>query len=188
MNDIHHIPAGALPQDSRIEFFADKKNRTVFFLQNGKTYPFSSLSRKHKNALLKEVVTDPEAMADLRGKGLSLTQALEEYAFCMYGAIDNQGDINDDKVGAPENYRCSNACRCLRWRTKSITYLGEVITPRELQVIESLQSDHTNEAIAASLGMTRSTLNTHKKNLFNKLNCLSTPALVRKAIQEKIIQ
>jgi len=188
MTQIFNIPAGTLPGDFRKELMGIPETRKVVFTYNGQTFPFSALSRKIKSELATEVINDPEAMRDLRGKGLSLSEALEEYAYCMYGAVDSNGDINEHGELQPsENFRCSDNCRCLRWKRKQINIDGRALTPREIEVIDMLRTSHTDEVKAQILGMSRSTLNTHKKNLFTKFNVLSATSLILKAIDCKVI-
>ena len=58
----------------------------------------------------------------------------------------------------------------------------------QAEAIERLASDKPDKQIADELGITESTLNTHKKHLFEKFNVYSKSGLITKAISNKIIQ
>jgi DNA-binding NarL/FixJ family response regulator len=61
-------------------------------------------------------------------------------------------------------------------------------TSRELEILSLFASDLCDKQIADHLGITESTLNTHKKNLFEKFDVHSKSGLISKAFHQKIIQ
>lgn len=61
------------------------------------------------------------------------------------------------------------------------------LTPRENEVIRTLASDFPDKQIADYLGITISTLNTHKTHLFEKFAVHSKTGLIMKAFELNII-
>jgi len=61
------------------------------------------------------------------------------------------------------------------------------LTPRETEVLRKIASDFSDKQIAYYLGITLSTLNTHKTNLFEKFEVHSKTGLIMKAFDLKII-
>lgn len=184
---IHRIPAGVLPEDSAIELFTDRATKKLYFIQCGVTKPFQKLPPHYKMQILEKLLNDPKAMRDL--KSLPTSEAIEAYAFCLYGGMDSNPDFGKDgKIQASENFMCSDDCRCVKWHSKTINYKGRAITGREIEVLQALKHDRKDLVTAFELGMAPPTLITHKQHLFKKFGVRSTTALVTKAIAEKIIQ
>lgn len=184
---IHRLPAGLLPGDLQTEIIANRKTKAVYIVCNGKTEAFNQLSPRLKGQLLERLSNDPIATNDL--KDLTLSEALEKYAFCCFGAADSAGDFDaNGQLQTSENFVCSNNCKCLNWKSKNITVEGNKLTPRELQILRLLPSDMPDKQIAAKLKITASTLDTHKTNLFSKFKTNSKAGLITKAINLKIIQ
>lgn len=62
------------------------------------------------------------------------------------------------------------------------------LTPRERQIVQLLAEGKTNKEVAEMLSISSSTVETHRKNILNKLNLRSTADLVRYAIRNSLIQ
>ncbi|KIQ22882.1 hypothetical protein RT99_06050 [Flavobacterium sp. MEB061] len=65
---------------------------------------------------------------------------------------------------------------------------GTALTIREIQIVNLMASDLPDKQIAEKLKIAKSTLNTHKQNLFEKAGVKSKSGLITKAINQKIIQ
>lgn len=185
---IHSLPAGVLPGDSSIEMFADRNAQQLHYFENGERKLFSDLPATHKAQIYKMLMGDRGARKAL--SSLPYDQAIHAYAYCLWGAADACADFTaNGALQAPDNFRCNiSGCTCHTWEHKKMRYNGNIISGRELQVLDLLATDLTDEAIAATLFITRSTVNTHKKNLFTKFNVQSTPALLHIAAVAKILQ
>ena len=57
------------------------------------------------------------------------------------------------------------------------------ITKRELQILKLIYDEYTNPEIANLLGISRRTVDTHRKNLLRKLNVRNTAGLIRYALR-----
>lgn len=186
-NFIHRLPAGILAGDLSTEMFSDRSSKRVFAVSDGKTISFDKINPKMRAQIFERLLNDERALADL--KHLTQSEAVEKYAFCVYGAADSNPDFSEDGVlQEADNFICSDNCICLNWSSKKITIDGEVLTPRQLQIVKLLATDLCDKQIADELGICVSTLDTHKKTLFEKCNVASKTGLVIKLIEQKIIQ
>lgn len=61
------------------------------------------------------------------------------------------------------------------------------LTKREIEIIKLISDDLTNHEIAEKLNISLRTVETHRRNLMQKLNVKSTVALIRWALQHKIM-
>lgn len=184
---IHQIPAGIMIGDTSTELFGCRKTKRVYALSNGQTIAFNDLNPYKRALIFEKLLSDTNAFQDL--KHLSQSEAIEQFAFCIYGAADHEPDFCiKGKLKDADNFICSNRCRCLKWDSKKITVDGNRLTTREIEIVTFLASDKADKQIADDLEITESTLNTHKKNLFEKFNVFSKSGLITKAIYNKIIQ
>lgn len=187
LNRIHQLPAGFMVGDLNIELFGDLKTRKVFMIHNGQNKPFSELPQNIKKLIVDQYIKDDVARQDL--EHLSTKEAIEQFAFCIYGAADSTPDFSETgEFVSDDNFMCSNNCKCLKWKTKNITVDGNVLTLRQIQIVQLLATDLPDKIIAHELNITESTLNTHKAKLFEKFNVNSKQGLITKAINQKIIQ
>jgi len=183
-SNIHQLPAGILAGDLSTEIFADIPSRKVHFLSNGISKPFVNLPHLLKVQIEKWLLKDKQAQKDLSGKTWS--EALEEYAFCLFGCADNQPDFcAEGHIQKIDNFRCSDNCRCLSWKNKNISYKEHHLTIRELQVLDGLKTGDPDKLIAHNLGIALPTLNSHKSNIMIKMDATSkTDVIVKSAIQK----
>lgn len=62
------------------------------------------------------------------------------------------------------------------------------LTPREVEIIKLIADEFTNQEIAERLFISQRTVDTHRRNLIQKLNAKNTAGLVRYAIKHKLIK
>jgi DNA-binding NarL/FixJ family response regulator len=62
------------------------------------------------------------------------------------------------------------------------------LTPREREIVQLLAEGRSNKQVADALGISPSTVKTHRKNILSKLNVRSTAGLVLYAIRNNLIQ
>jgi DNA-binding CsgD family transcriptional regulator len=173
--------------DNSTELFGCRETKRVYALSNGQTIKFEDLNPVKRALIFEKLLSDNVAIQDL--KHLSQAEAIERFAFCIYGAADHEPDFDaNGNLKQADNFICSNNCQCLKWESKNITIDGNKLTPREFEIVTLLASDKPDKLIAEELGITESTLNTHKKHLFDKFHVLSKSGLITKAICNKIIQ
>ena len=184
---IQNLTYGLLPNQNGIELYADRETSKLYFLSNGHRKSYSELPSNvlhNIKALLEE---DEAAKKDL--SNLPQTEAVKKFAFCLYGGADHKPDIDEKgKLQPSDNFRCSDNCMCLKWKSKTIKAGNTTFTMRQVQIIELVGTGITNYAVACELGITESTINTTIRTIKTKLNVESTPALIAAAIRLKIIQ
>lgn len=185
---IFNIPAGTMPFDGRIEFFADRENRKVFFISNGITDEFRLLGKDLKNKVFLQMIQDNVAYNDL--KHLPYEDALERYVFCVYGSMDHTADMNENgRLGRSDNFNCGiPACNCRNWKSKLWTINGHNLKGRMLDVLMAYRRGSDDKNVAAELGISMPTLNIHKRRLFEVFSVGNKTELVLAAIQTKIFQ
>jgi DNA-binding CsgD family transcriptional regulator len=61
------------------------------------------------------------------------------------------------------------------------------LTERELEVLVLISKEYTSEEIANYLNISQSTVETHRANMFKKLEVNSVIGLVKMAIKNKLI-
>ncbi|AEW85922.1 MULTISPECIES: response regulator transcription factor [Flavobacterium] len=184
---IHQLPAGLIIGDKRTELFGCRKTKKVFSISNGVTKPFKELDNFKKALIFEQLLSDNIALEDL--KNLPQEEALEQFAFCVYGDANHEPDFCENgELQKADNFLCSNNCRCLKWQSKSIYFNNKKITVRQIEILQLLASDLCDKQIADKLCISESTLNTHKSNLFKLFEVHSRTGLISKAITNKIIQ
>lgn len=72
-------------------------------------------------------------------------------------------------------------------RTDYIKFSDNIITAREKSVLKMISEGFTNAEIAVTLSLSVATVNTHRNNMLAKLNLPNTAALVRFAIDNKLV-
>lgn len=72
-------------------------------------------------------------------------------------------------------------------KTEYIKFSENLITPREQSVLKLITEGYTNQQIADTLFISVRTADTHRKNMLAKLNLPNTAALVKFAIENKLI-
>jgi two-component system response regulator NreC len=65
---------------------------------------------------------------------------------------------------------------------------GVALSDRERQILQLVAEGHTNRQIAAALGITPKTVDTHRTRLMTKLDIHDTPGLVRYAIRKGMVR
>lgn len=182
-----NLISGIIPGDKKIELFADRKIRKVFFIQNGQTKPFEKLNKIAKDNLLELLLNDDVAMKDLGH--LHLSEALEEFVFHCFGAADNQTDIYEDgTIGNVETTACTTYCMCAKWKSKKVSINGNYLTARELQIVQFFASDYADKQIAMFLQISHSTLDTHKNNIMRKMNVQSKAGIITQSVKLNLLK
>ncbi len=94
-------------------------------------------------------------------------------------AFNNTENLQEEQQSADEN--SGNG-------SKSIKAVGEIpLTPRELEIIKLIMEELSNREIADKLFISVRTVETHRKNIMQKLHTKSLIALVHYAVQNGII-
>lgn len=179
--------AGMLPGDSNIEFGGIRETKQVLWLQNGTNHYFNDLPMVYFNMLKSAYLKDHKAVRFLESVTDSLRRQVELYTYYRYGDLDSTPDIMNGQLMPSENFRDKRNCPSLLWASKNINIGNHVLTPRQLVIIDLVGNDLPDKAIADAIGISHKTLDFHKSNLYKALGVTTKTALLKLAIQHKII-
>ena len=65
--------------------------------------------------------------------------------------------------------------------------IHESLTNREIEIIKLIAQEMTGTGVAEALNLSTHTIASHRKNIFHKLNINSTYALIKYAIEHRLI-
>lgn len=94
----------------------------------------------------------------------------------------------DDTCGGKQFY-CGHVIDIIAEKTGEDAHgcLGISLSERELEIIKLIAKGMTNKEIADDLCLSAHTVNTHRKNIMNKLGIKNTAGIVIYAVKENII-
>lgn len=170
------IPAGFLPSDTRIEFFADPENfGRLYFATQGKVMPFSALPHEVMEDLRDELLSDTRALKGLRMMGITdEAEMLEMYNYCNRGRLSSTGDISAQGIKTKEFVDCGRRERCVGEGKvcNCLTINGSRITHRELECLRLIAQGLSYKHICLEMGFRRETaVNSLIDRLRDKLSC-----------------
>lgn len=64
----------------------------------------------------------------------------------------------------------------------------EILSGRELEILQLIADGFTDREIAQKLSITDKTASTHRKNILRKLSLKNTALLIRHAIENKLVR
>ena len=175
---------GLHPSEDGIEFIGILETQEVLWIRNGVANYFKDLPKWAYQICQHKYLSNKKAVQQLTELDFSPERQVELFIYHSYGALDATPDIKDGELQPSENFRHSKNCPSLEW--KDITIDGTPLTRREIRMIDLMLEDKPDKAIAADFGITQSTLNFHKKNLYKKANVPSKTGLIIKAINQNI--
>ena len=189
-----HIMAGMnLKNETDIEFFGIRKNKTVQFLRGGHVHYFGQLPPKYYVLLLNKMYSDKPAVAYFKaleaqaGVNFSTTRKVELYTYYLYGSLDHKPDIVGGKLQPSENFRDELDCPSLSFSGKDITIDDQRLTLRDLKIIDMSARECTNYEIAMELGIAESSLDSYVRKLFKRTNTKCKLGLVSKSYKNQIL-
>jgi len=179
--------AGVMPGDSNIEFVGIRKTKEVLWLQSGNNHYFKDLPTEHFELLKEAYQQDEKAVAFISEISSNTYRQVELYTYYMYGELDSSADIENGQLAKSENFRDKSDCPSLLWNSKEITIGDHTLTPRQILIIDLIGTDLPDKAIADTLGISTKTLDFHKSNLYQAVGVQTKVALMKVAMQHKVI-
>lgn len=170
------IPAGILPNDSNIEFFADPENfGKVFWISEGKTHILKNLPLHIIDDLRDELQSDSRALKGLRLMGVTTEdEMLEQYTYCNRGKLDGVPDITVTGKKTKEFVDCGRRGRCFGENLvcSPLSINGERITHREFECLKLIGIGLPYKRIMIEMGFRRtSAVNSLLVRLRDKMCC-----------------
>jgi DNA-binding CsgD family transcriptional regulator len=179
--------AGLFPGDNSIEFFGNRKTKTTMWLQNGTANYFNDLPAKYYQLVKNEYLKNTKAVAFISAIHAELKDQVNMFVYYIWGDLDATPDIKDGVLSASENFRDSRNCPSLLWNKKNITIDNYILTPRDIAIIDLMQDDLIDAAIADAIGISHSHFDSLKRKLFSYTKTHSKPSLLLKAQTQKVI-
>lgn len=188
---VKHCVSGKLPAgitDKNVEFLA--KDEQVFALMQSKLLPLSDWPQWLLEAIESDMEKHPKAVealvqADIVGR----MDMIEQYVKCRYSALDNEADVIDGKLQAPEFTDCNLRGSC--------PYEGRLcdlfkapfgtLTHREIEVLRMIPEGLLDKEIADQLGISPLTVGVYMKHLREKTGAKNKAELVRFAYQKNLL-
>lgn len=123
------------------------------------------------------------SMLEAGAKGYILKNAGKEEVIAAVNAVASGNSYFSSQVSSKiiENLYSKKSVR------KRIKQRETPLTPRELEVLRLIALEYSNSEIAEELFISIRTVETHKRNLLEKLGLKNTAGLVKYAITNKII-
>lgn len=178
--------AGLHPGDSNIEFFGVHETEQVLWMRNGNVLPFQFLPKWAYRICQEKYLSDKPAIEQLQKFTQNPERQVELYIYHMYGDLDATPDLLNRKLTPSENYRHSKNDPCLEWDYKWITLGKTVLNKRDIKIIDLMLEDKSDKVITAELGVSKSTFDFHKKNLFTKAKVHSSKGLIIAALNHHV--
>jgi PAS domain S-box-containing protein len=132
---------------------------------------------------------DRERCIDTYRRAFAAHQPFDmEYRLCradgQYRWIRDVGSAQFDKDGAFLGYVGS----CVEIPAPGRPTAVSPLTPREVQVLALVADGHSTKEVAALLGISYKTADSHRSRIMEKLNVHETASLVRYAIRQGIVR
>lgn len=186
------LPAGFLPTDKCIEFFADpEKFGKVYWLSQGIVHLFKELPLNVMDDLRDELASDIKALKGLRLMGLtSEDEMLEQYNYCNRGALNSTPDISTTGKKTKEFVECGRHGHCMGENKvcSPLCINGEHITHREFECLKLIGIGLTYKRITVEMGFRRETaVNSLIDRIRDKLQCNNNTEIALKVKELGIV-
>jgi DNA-binding CsgD family transcriptional regulator len=166
-------------------------NEELKFLNKGKILPFCELSSEIISVLENAINNDIQVKLELHDWfPNSKMKRTEQFAKCRFGGLDFKADVFEGKLQEGEYWACPNRGNCpsegILCKMPHIN--GQRLTKKEVDMIQMLCTDATNEYIAYELDLPMGSFHKFKQNLYQKLKVQTKQEIVRIAFQLNLIQ
>ena len=170
------LPAGIIPSDRNIEFFADpEKFGKLFWLSEGIVHRFRELPLNIVDDLRDELLSDTRALSGLRLMNITdLDAMLEQYNYCNRGKLSSIPDISASGKKTKEFVDCGrrNHCPGENKVCSPLCINGDRISHREYECLKLIGISLTYKQIMVEMGFRRETaVNSLIARLRDKLQC-----------------
>ena len=166
-------------------------NDEVKFLNNGRILPFCELSSETLAVLEQAINDDVQVKLELHDWfPNSKMKRIEKFAKCRFGGLDFLADILNGKLQEGEYWECPNRGNCASEGIlcKMPKVNNQRLTKPEVEMIQMLCTDATNEYIVYELQLTMGSFHKFKQNLYQKLQVQTKQEIVRIAFELNLIR
>ncbi len=171
-----------------IEFFV--LGNEVKALQNGRLIQFTELSFPVIQILREKIKADKQAHLALHDmQPDSEMKRVEQFAKCRFGGLDFQADIKNGTLQDGEYWPCPLRGHCPHEGVLcKMPKINQVrLTESDVQLVQLLSGNKTNDVIALELDIPLGTFHLQKKKLYEKFGVQTKQELVPIGIRHNII-
>jgi DNA-binding CsgD family transcriptional regulator len=189
---MRHLPAGLTATDPGAEFYAtapvSENGKLIGAFQGRIISSFYNFPDHIVRAVSLRFQHDPDAHKTFPDD-MPLKDKIEEYALCNLGGFDRIPDWNKDGNVKFEYWDCGMRGKCPHEgkRCKPEVLVKNHITPAEVRVIQLLAQGYSAKMIAGALGIAKTTVDKHERNIHVKLNFQCRSQVVAWAIKHNIV-
>jgi DNA-binding CsgD family transcriptional regulator len=172
MNTTKVLPGMAC---TAVEFYDSDGEMKV--IQNGKVLDFTELPFATIQILKENIKKSKDVELALHEMHpTSEFKRIEQFARCRFGGLDFQGDIKNGELQDGEYWPCPMHGNCPHEGVlcKLPKIDDERLSKADVQLIQMLASNKTNEAIADEIGVPLGSFHLAKKWLYKKLGNIQT--------------
>ena len=177
--------------DNGVEFFGEKGLIDVRCVNNGIVYnTFSEFPEWIKDKLSEDLNKNSIALKSLKKmKNVPASDYVKHYAFCKYGGLDPNPDIDvNGNMGESEYFDCGfrGTCKAEGKLCGTLKVKNGHLTKTEIQIIK--KATGLNKLIARALHMSESTVLTHFQNIMRKTGFRNRGELIFYGTKKGIIK
>jgi DNA-binding CsgD family transcriptional regulator len=177
--------------DNGVEFFGEKGVIDVRCINNGRVYnTFNDFPAWIKDKLAEDLNQNKVAQKSLsKLKGVPPEDYLKHYAYCKYGGLDPNPDIDvNGNMGESEYFDCGfrGICKAEGKLCTNIKAKHGNLTKTEINILKMAMLP--NKVIADKLNMSLVTVQTHWQNLKRKTGMRNRAEYVYYATKKGIIK
>jgi DNA-binding CsgD family transcriptional regulator len=177
-----NIPGALL--NSSIEIFT--ANGRVMAITEGATYEWEKIPARVREKLRELLHSDPQALELLQD--YSQNERLRIYAKCRFGGFNATPDIDVCGTANSEHWDCScTDCPLQSHFRNTLAVKNGILSSREIEVAKLIAQGYLGKIISDRLNICESTINTHKRHLFEKVGVSSSVELSRWAYKINLI-
>lgn len=174
------IPPGLSANE--LEIYWDQEQNELCGLFAGRKYQFENLPSKVIADLAFIMEEDHEAMSIIESYGPKpFMDRLHLYCKCRFGGFSWEPDLSAHGVVKSECWECNCGGNCILkpLMRGALKVENGSLTQREIDVIKHLTTStyKIGDAVAHDMGIKPSTLNKHKKSIYEKVGVNSIQAL-----------
>lgn len=185
-----YIEAGVAPEDNNIEFIGNRFNKTVIWLQNGKSYRFNELPGSVFKDLRSLYLSDINAQTLIKTnypQAKAISKQVHLYTYYMFGGFDKFPDVFNGLLQPSENFRDTDNCISLQFDHKVVSVNKTSLKRRYIKMLDLFAEGELDTNIALSLNIAMPTYDFHKRKLFQILNVNSKPEAVSVAYKNHVL-
>ena len=157
-----------------VELFV--KNGQLMGITSGQTYTWNELPSRVKLEIRKDLQNNPQALELLQH--LNPKERLRVYSTCKFGGFNAIPDIDVDGTIKGEHWNCGcESCPLKGLFRSSLEVNNGTLSGREIEIAKLIAQGYFGKEISARLFISESTINSHKRSIFEKVGVASSVEL-----------